>query len=120
VREFPHQSAFSNRSYWRNCDWVPICLTSSYKETKIKPALIGAAAVAAAAFATPALAQTIIEDPGYCAQFYPDANCQNLGPGNPYDDGGNYRNWQNGYAIMSHQAAEPDAYRYHGGPKSND
>jgi len=95
-------------------------LTSSYKEAKMKLALIGAAAVAAAAFATPALAQAIIEDPGYCAQFDPDANCQNLGAGNPYDDGGNYRNWQNGYAIMSHQAAEPDAYRYHGGPKSND
>src|SRR5260370_39384584 len=97
-----------------------MCLTSSYKETKMKPALIGAAAVAAAAFATPALAQAIIEDPGYCAQFDPDANCQNLGAGNPYDDGGNYRNWQNGYAIMSHQAAEPAAYRYHSGPTSND
>src|SRR4029077_18209496 len=92
VREFPHQNAFSNRSYWRNCDWVPICLASSYEETKMKPALIGAAAVAAAAFATPALAQTIIEDPGYCAQFYPDANCQNLGAGNPYTDGGYWRN----------------------------
>jgi hypothetical protein len=86
----------------------------------MKRALIGAAAVAAAAFATPAFAQAVIEDPGYCAQFYPDANCQNLGPGNPYDDVGNYRNWKSEYAIMSHQAAEPDAYRYHGGPKSND
>ena len=49
----------------------------------MKLALIGAAAVAAAAFATPALAQAVVEDPGYCAQFYPNANCQNLGPGNP-------------------------------------
>ena len=54
----------------------------------MKIALIGAAAVAAAAFATPAMAQAVIEDPGYCAQFYPNANCQNLGPGNPYTDGG--------------------------------
>ncbi len=54
----------------------------------MKRALIGAVAVAVAAFATPALAQAVIEDPGYCAQFYPDANCQNLGPGNPYTDGG--------------------------------
>jgi hypothetical protein len=58
----------------------------------MKFVLIGAAAVAAAAFASPALAQQVIEDPGYCAQFYPDANCQNLGPGNPYTDG----NWRNG------------------------
>ena len=58
------------------------------QETKMKFALIGAAAFAAAAFATPALAQAVIEEPGYCAQFYPNANCQNLGPGNPYTDGG--------------------------------
>jgi hypothetical protein len=51
-------------------------------------ALIGAAAVIGAAFATGALAQAVISDPGYCAQFYPNANCQNLGPGNPYTDGG--------------------------------
>jgi hypothetical protein len=68
----------------------------------MKFALIGAAAVAAAAFATPALAQAVISDPGYCAQFYPDANCQNLGAGNPYTNGGYYRddNWQNGNAMM--------------------
>ena len=33
-------------------------------------------------------------------QFYPSANCQNLGLGNPYTDGGYYRdNWPNGYAM---------------------
>ncbi|WP_036052425.1 hypothetical protein [Bradyrhizobium sp. URHD0069] len=68
----------------------------------MKLAMIGAAAVAAAAFATPALAQQVIEDPGYCAQFYPNANCQNLGAGNPYTDGGYYRNnWRNGNASMA-------------------
>jgi len=41
-------------------------------ETKMKFALIGAAALTAAAFATPALAQAVIEDPGYCAQFLPE------------------------------------------------
>jgi hypothetical protein len=71
----------------------------------MKFALIGAAAVAAAAFASPALAQQVIEDPGYCAQFYPNANCQNTGPGNRYTDG-NWRNdwrrddWRNGNASM--------------------
>ena len=69
----------------------------------MKLALIGAAAVAAAAFATPAMAQQVIEDPGYCAQFYPNANCQNLGPGNPYTDGGYHQyNWQNSNASIEH------------------
>jgi hypothetical protein len=66
----------------------------------MKLTLIGAAAVAAAAFATPALAQQVIEDPGYCAQFYPNANCQNLGPGNPYADGNWRKDWRNGNASM--------------------
>jgi hypothetical protein len=79
------------------------------QQARMKFALIGAAALAAAAFATPALAQAVIEDPGYCAQFYPNANCQNLGPGNPYTDGGYYRNnWQNGNASMEHRP-----YRHH-------
>ena len=80
----------------------------------MKFALIGAAAMAAAAFATPALAQAVISEPGYCAQFYPDANCQNLGPGNPYTDGNYVRdnNWQNGNAMMPRQAWH-HAHRHH-------
>jgi hypothetical protein len=50
--------------------------------TKLK--LLSAAAVLSAAIATPALAQEVIYNPGYCAQFYPNANCQNKGPNNPY------------------------------------
>lgn len=46
-------------------------------------ALIGAALMATAAFAAPAAAQRVVTNPGYCAQFYPNANCQNYGPGNP-------------------------------------
>jgi hypothetical protein len=86
----------------------------------MKLALIGIGFAAAAAFATPALAQAVIEDPGYCAQFYPNANCQNLGPNNPYTVGGY---WTNGNGMVQGrvtQSAEPDADRYHGGPKSND
>jgi hypothetical protein len=88
----------------------------------MKLALIGAAAVTAAAFATPALAQAVIEDPGYCAQYYPDAHCQNLGSGTPYADGGYRQNWQNGYPVVARvpQSADSDPYRYHGGPKSED
>jgi hypothetical protein len=50
--------------------------------------LLGAAAVViTSALAGPAMAQQVITNPGRCAQFYPDANCQNFGPGNPYTDG---------------------------------
>jgi hypothetical protein len=48
----------------------------------------------AAPAATPALAQQVISEPGYCAQFYPNANCQNKGPNNPYT-GSYQRNVQN-------------------------
>ena len=66
--------------------------------------IFGAAALVASALASPAVAQEVIYNPGYCAQFYPNANCQNKGPGNPYT--GSYqrraayqhdRNWQNSY-----------------------
>jgi hypothetical protein len=46
--------------------------------------ILGAAALVASALASPAMAQEVIYNPGYCAQFYPNANCQNKGPGNPY------------------------------------
>jgi hypothetical protein len=44
------------------------------------------AALLASALIPAAMAQEVIRDPGRCAQFYPDANCQNYGPGNPYRD----------------------------------
>jgi ABC-type multidrug transport system permease subunit len=47
---------------------------------------LGVAAALSAVAATPALAQAVISEPGYCAFFYPYANCQNKGPGNPYTD----------------------------------
>src|SRR5437899_7958741 len=50
--------------------------------------LLGAAGVIlSSALASPAMAQEVIYNPGYCAQFYPNANCQNKGPGNPYTGG---------------------------------
>jgi hypothetical protein len=58
--------------------------------TKLK--LLSAAAILSAAIATPALAQEVIYNPGYCAQFYPNANCQNKGPNNPYN--GDYQRRQ--------------------------
>jgi hypothetical protein len=72
-----------------------------------KSRLLGAAAaiVLTSALAGPVMAQPVVTNPGKCAQFYPDANCQNLGPGNPYTNGG-YRqrtayrhngDWNNDY-----------------------
>src|SRR5258706_15764815 len=49
-----------------------------------KSALFGAAALLSVMAATPVTAQEVIYNPGYCAQFYPNANCQNKGPNNPY------------------------------------
>ena len=40
-----------------------------------------AAAILASVVATPVLAQAVISEPGYWAQFYPTANCQDNGPG---------------------------------------
>jgi hypothetical protein len=51
--------------------------------TKLR--LFGAvAAILSSALASPVTAQEVIYNPGYCAQFYPNANCQNKGVGNPY------------------------------------
>ena len=49
-----------------------------------RSAILGAAAILASALASPAVAQEVVYNPGYCAQFYPNANCQNRGPGSPY------------------------------------
>ena len=49
--------------------------------------LVGAAAALAVMTApgmTRASAQQAMSEPGYCAFYYPNANCQNKGPGNPY------------------------------------
>ena len=67
----------------------------------MKLALITITALAGTAFAVPALAQAVIEDPGYCAQFYPNGNCQNLGSGNLSIKGSYYRGSQNENAMMS-------------------
>jgi hypothetical protein len=50
----------------------------------------GAVVVLAAVSALPAQAQQVMSEPAYCAFFYPNANCMNKGPGNPYTDP-NYR-----------------------------
>ena len=65
----------------------------------MKFALIGAALVAAA-LAAPASAQEVITNPGKCAQYYPNANCDNYGPGNPYRGSYQAGSWDNSYNHM--------------------
>jgi hypothetical protein len=88
-----------------------ILLVSSAHELKRRNAmstfkLLGAVAVLSTLLATPVLAQQVISEPGYCAFFYPNANCQNKGPGNPYTDpnyqrrsAGNDGAWSSGETV---------------------
>jgi hypothetical protein len=62
-----------------------------WSQAMTKSGVLAAAAVLASALASPAMAQEVIYNPGYCAQFYPNANCQNKGPGSPYYGGGYQR-----------------------------
>ncbi|MDA9533324.1 hypothetical protein [Bradyrhizobium sp. CCBAU 25338] len=58
--------------------------------------LLGATAIAATMLAGSAMAQAVVTNPGRCAAQFPNANCQNLGPGNPYTDSG-YRHRRASY-----------------------
>lgn len=55
-----------------------------------RPALMLAAGALSILFILtgPVSAQHVITNPGWCAQFYPNANCQNYGRGNPYTNYG--------------------------------
>jgi hypothetical protein len=60
--------------------------------------------LSAVAATTPASAQQVMSEPAYCAFFYPTANCQNKGPGNPYTDPNYRRNgglssWSGGTTV---------------------
>jgi hypothetical protein len=73
--------------------------------------LTAAAVTFGAHIAVPAAAQEVIPNPGRCAQYYPNANCQNYGPGNPYRGPYSYQSrqgWRDGYAM-----ARPHYWRHH-------
>ena len=74
-----------------------------YKILTSAALVLGTLGLVGPAFAYP----PVIENPGYCAKFYPNANCQNYGPGNPYTDSG----WRGGYARMHRHGWHP--YRHH-------
>jgi hypothetical protein len=78
--------------------------------------LLGAVAVLSSLSATPVLAQAVIQEPGYCAFFYPTANCQNKGPGNPYTDPNFHRTqgamgWSSGETVVGMAPKPRRAYR---------
>ena len=65
-----------------------------------------AAVAVLSALSGPAMAQQVISEPGYCAFFYPNANCQNKGPGNPYTDSNYQRRISQGAPMLG---VEPTA-----------
>src|SRR4051812_40104315 len=81
--------------------------TLKWSPPMTKSGILATVAILASALASPALAQEVIYNPGYCAQYYPNANCQNRGPGSPYtgsyqrqiyqDQAYRDRTWQNSY-----------------------
>jgi hypothetical protein len=79
----------------------------------MKFALLGSAVLVATALVGSSQAQPVINDPGKCAQYYPDANCQNLGPGNPYTDSHFNRGYRNNYAAMGVQPVSHRRHRRH-------
>ena len=48
--------------------------------------LLGAVAIATTTLAAPAMAQTVVNNPARCSAQFPNASCQNLGPGNTSTD----------------------------------
>ena len=74
-----------------------------------RSAILGAAAILASALASPAVAQEVVYNPGYCAQFYPNANCQNRGPGSPYT--GSYQRQAYRDQAYADQAYRDPAWR---------
>jgi hypothetical protein len=84
-----------------------------------KFAILGAGVFGAALLTTtlagPARAQAVVEDPGYCAQYYPNANCQNYGPGNPLYRNGRVRNdLQGSSARVYHRYHRHQRHCHHG------
>jgi hypothetical protein len=80
-----------------------------------KPMLIlrtlGAVIVLAGLSVVPVQAQQVMSEPGYCAFFYPNANCMNKGPGNPYTDPSYRRNGGLSSGQWSNATASPTPKR---------
>ena len=75
-------------------------------------------ATALAMISAPATAQQAMGEPGYCAFYYPNANCQNKGPGNPYTGDAWLRLNQNGPVPGNHPADRSVRKRAYRSPTS--
>lgn len=78
----------------------------------IRYAVLGVALLAAIS-AGQARAQAAVEEPGYCAQYYPNANCNNYGPGNPMYPGSFVPSGPAGAYPGPYAAAMPGPYVVH-------
>src|SRR5215471_2951112 len=74
------------------------------------------AVLLAAGFAGQARAQAVVEDPGYCAQYYPNSNCTNYGPGNPLYPGRHVPSGPAGNYYYGGHAGNYYDGGYYGGP----
>jgi hypothetical protein len=63
--------------------------------------------------ARPATAQAPVDNPGLCVQFDPDANCENHGPGNPYNGAYSTRDLPGANVFMAVTAAYPSLNKCH-------
>ena len=79
-----------------------------------KFALLATLALMSAMAATKVTAQEVIYNPGYCAQFYPNANCRNKGPTNPYTGDYQLRNQLRGALARSANPCAQGAQSYRG------
>ena len=77
-----------------------------------RPTILLGAIALLSTLAGPASAQHVINNPGWCAQFYPNANCQNYGPGNPYTSYGWRRAYNSSYGYRGHHRYY-QGHRYH-------
>jgi hypothetical protein len=75
--------------------------------------LLGAAAILSSVLAGPVMAQQVISNPGKCQAQYPNANCLNEGPGNPYI--GAPRTYRHPTAYRSDQRGPNDQANWNNG-----
>jgi hypothetical protein len=61
-----------------------------------------------------AATQPLIGDPSRCAQFYPNANCQNEGPGSWFSRTYRTSGWRSGYdSVGPHENYNSHRRRHH-------
>jgi hypothetical protein len=103
---------FARRTHWGAVLQHFLAFQILWRNEMSKFKLLSAGLIAAAMLTTPVMAREHHPNARHVAT---DADAS--------ADGGRYRDWQDGNAVVlghAAQMAEPDAYRYHGGPKSND